>query len=315
MSISSCQPVALDPRNSTVLVTGVTGYIGSVVAERLLARGYRVRGLVRSEKSAQKATLRGVEPWLGDLSDAASIAKAVEGVNAVIHTATLGEPEPGMSFEEAVAVAVETLELLRALTAEQGIRFISTSGTSLYGDTGEQLVNEASPTQVPPFLQPLADIENQLTQEPHVHILRTSMVYGRAGGSGVLATIRGVKARGQAAFVNDRSELSFVHVDDLADLYVSLLQQPDAPSLVIAVSQIIAAKDFMAAAAAAVGAEAECGQISPEEASSSFGVIGLYLARNMRVSSALAIEALAWEPTRTPLLKELQAGSYRYAVL
>lgn len=316
MSISThLKPVVLKPQDSKVLVTGVTGYIGSVVAERLLASGYRVRGLVRSEKSAQKAALRGVEPWLGDLSDPTSIAKAVDGVNAVIHTAALGGPEPGKSFEEAVAEAVNTLEVLQSLTAANGIRFISTSGTSLYGDTDEQLINETSPTQVPPFLQPLVDIENQLIKAPNVHILRTSMVYGRAGGSGVLAVIQGVKSRGRAAFVNDRFELSFVHVDDLADLYVNLLQKPDAPSLVLAVSQIVAVKDFMAAAAAAAGVDEQLDQLSPEGAVSSFGDIGLYLARNMRVSASLAQDILAWNPSRSPLLEELRTGLYRYASL
>lgn len=48
------------PTNGTILLTGATGYIGSVIAERLIAAGYRVRGLVRSEKSAQKAAVHGI---------------------------------------------------------------------------------------------------------------------------------------------------------------------------------------------------------------------------------------------------------------
>lgn len=297
----------------TILLTGATGYIGSVVAERLIAHGYRVRGLVRSESSAQRAAQRGVEPWLGDVSDAASIAEAIVGVEAVIHTAAMGSPEPGQSFEETVASAVSTLETLRSLTAEHGIRLISTSGASLYGDTGEQPVNESSPTQVPPFLQSLADIENQLIEAPNVHIVRNSMVYGRAGGSGILAVIRSLQSRGRAAFVNERVQLSFVHVDDLADLYIRLLERPDAPHLVLAASQIVSAKDFTEAAAAAAGVEEQCDQISLEEALSSFGDMGPYLARNMRVSGALAIESLDWNPSRPLLIEELRAGSYQYA--
>lgn len=299
----------------TILLTGATGYIGSVVAERLIAHGYRVRGLVRSDSSAQRAAQRGVEPWLGNLSDAASIAEAIVGVEAVIHTAAMGSPEPGQSFEETVAAAVSTLETLRSQTAEHGIRLISTSGASLYGDTGEQPVNESSSTQVPPFLQSLTDIENQLVEAPHVHILRTSMVYGRAGGSGVLSIIRSLQSRGRAAFVNERVQLSFVHVEDLADLYVRLLQQPDAPHLVLAASQLVSAQDFTAAAAAVAGAEEQCDQISLEEALSSFGDMGPYLARNMRVSGALAIESLDWKPSRTPLTEELRAGSYQHVTL
>ncbi|MBE7383961.1 MAG: NAD-dependent epimerase/dehydratase family protein [Leptolyngbya sp. SIO1E4] len=298
-----------------ILLTGATGYIGSVVAERLLADGYQVRGLVRSAKSAQKAARRGVEPWLGNLSDAESITKAMDGVAAVIHTAALGGPEPGQSFEQAVAAAVKTLELLRSLTAKHGIRLISTSGASLYGDTGENLVNESSPTQVPPFLQPLTDIETQLIETPHVHIVRNSMVYGRAGGSGILSVIQSLQSRGRAAFVNEGVQLSFVHVDDLAELYVRLLQQPDAPSLVLAVSQIVSAKDFTAAAAVAAGVDEQFDQLSPQEAVADFGDMGPYLARNMRISGALALEALDWRPSSPSLLQELRTGSYQYATL
>lgn len=299
--------------NSTVLLTGATGYIGSVVAERLIANGYRVRGLVRSKKSAQKAALRGIEPWIGDLTDTAAVAKAINGVDGVIHTATLGGEIPGMSFEEAVAQAVSILDNLRSLTAEAGIRLISTSGTSMYGDTEAQIAHESSPTQVPPFLQPLADIENKLIEAPHVHILRTSMVYGRAGGSGILAAIQGVQSRGRAALVKDDSEISFIHVDDLADLYLHLLQTPDAPRLVIAVSQITGVKDFMAAVTAAIGVEKSFDKISPQEALSSFGAIGMYMTRNMRVSASLAQEIFGWKPSRKSLIEELQTGSYRYA--
>ncbi len=141
------------------------------------------------------------------------------------------------------------------------------------------------------------------------------MVYGRAGGSGVLSIIRSLQSRGRAAFVNERVQLSFVHVEDLADLYVRLLQQPDAPHLVLAASQLVSAQDFTAAAAAVAGAEEQCDQISLEEALSSFGDMGPYLARNMRVSGALAIESLDWKPSRTPLTEELRAGSYQHVTL
>ena len=41
------------PKGSLVLVTGANGYIGSHVADHLLAAGYRVRGTSRSEEKAK----------------------------------------------------------------------------------------------------------------------------------------------------------------------------------------------------------------------------------------------------------------------
>lgn len=45
-------PVPALERGSLVLVTGVSGYIGSHVADQLLAYGYRVRGTVRDVQKA-----------------------------------------------------------------------------------------------------------------------------------------------------------------------------------------------------------------------------------------------------------------------
>lgn len=64
-------PSAIPP-GSTVLVTGVNGFIGSHVANEALKAGYRVRGTVRSEDKAR--TARGLfEPKHGNRFEAAVV--------------------------------------------------------------------------------------------------------------------------------------------------------------------------------------------------------------------------------------------------
>lgn len=41
------------PKGATILITGVSGYVGSHVADQTLAAGYRVRGLVRDKQRSQ----------------------------------------------------------------------------------------------------------------------------------------------------------------------------------------------------------------------------------------------------------------------
>jgi uncharacterized protein YbjT (DUF2867 family) len=67
----------------TVLVTGATGNIGKQVAAALVARGERVRALVRSP---QRAALLppGIEPVIGDLQDPARVEAALTGVSAAL---------------------------------------------------------------------------------------------------------------------------------------------------------------------------------------------------------------------------------------
>jgi nucleoside-diphosphate-sugar epimerase len=69
----------------TVLVTGGTGFLGRAVADRCLARGYAVRVVGRSEPDAALAAQ--VEFHRADLADAAAVAAAVKGCDAVFHVA------------------------------------------------------------------------------------------------------------------------------------------------------------------------------------------------------------------------------------
>ena len=71
----------------TVLVTGATGFIGHHVAADLLANGWAVRALVREASMAAEGWPAGAEPVPGDVRDAASVAAAARGCDAVFHVA------------------------------------------------------------------------------------------------------------------------------------------------------------------------------------------------------------------------------------
>ena len=66
------------------LVTGATGFIGWHVAQVLVARGHRVRALVRPGSQLRDLD---AETVTGDLRDAVSLARAVEGCGMVFHVA------------------------------------------------------------------------------------------------------------------------------------------------------------------------------------------------------------------------------------
>ncbi|WP_160712920.1 SDR family oxidoreductase [Chitinophaga solisilvae] len=67
--------------NSSILITGATGNIGSILAGRLAAQGVPFRALVRSSDNAEKiAGLPGAELVTGDLADKASVLAALQGI-------------------------------------------------------------------------------------------------------------------------------------------------------------------------------------------------------------------------------------------
>jgi dihydroflavonol-4-reductase len=117
----------------TTLVTGATGFVGTAVARRLLARGTAVRVLTR--KDSGRGNIEGLEVEVaeGDLRDPASLARAVKGCAALYHVAAdyrLWVPEPETIYK----VNVEgSRDLLRA-AAEAGVtRMVYTSSVATLG--------------------------------------------------------------------------------------------------------------------------------------------------------------------------------------
>ncbi|MBI5859006.1 MAG: SDR family NAD(P)-dependent oxidoreductase [Sphingobacteriales bacterium] len=75
-----------------VLVTGGTGFLGSYIIKHLLEKGYKVRALRRNNKLPfwiPKEIFDKVEWITGDVLDIVSLGEAMEGVDAVIHSAAV----------------------------------------------------------------------------------------------------------------------------------------------------------------------------------------------------------------------------------
>jgi dihydroflavonol-4-reductase len=74
-------------QDGPTLLTGATGFVGSAVARKLIARGHRLRLLVR--RGSDRRNVAGLDAELveGDLTDAGSVARAVDGCRFVLHVA------------------------------------------------------------------------------------------------------------------------------------------------------------------------------------------------------------------------------------
>jgi nucleoside-diphosphate-sugar epimerase len=75
------------PRGDLVALTGGTGFVGSHVADALLAAGFRVRALVRRPDDVAWLTGSAVALVKGDVRDPATLPALVEGAAAVVHVA------------------------------------------------------------------------------------------------------------------------------------------------------------------------------------------------------------------------------------
>lgn len=116
------------------LVTGASGEIGLAVVKLLRSQNIAVRALVRSELKGQAAKELGAEIILGDLTDRASLDRAVKGCTGVYHIGALYR-EAGLPESTYFSVNAEgTRHLLEASIAGGVERFVHTSTGGVLGD-------------------------------------------------------------------------------------------------------------------------------------------------------------------------------------
>lgn len=119
-----------------ILVTGATGFLGSVLVRQLLAEGEPVR-ILRRETSALDLlgeTADRVEHAVGDVTDAAAVREAVRGVERVYHTAAFVGFGGAKDAERLRAVNVGgTANVVNAALEEGVRRLVLTSSQAALG--------------------------------------------------------------------------------------------------------------------------------------------------------------------------------------
>ena len=126
------------------LVTGGTGFVGAHVVRALLARGREVRCLARPASPRSNLAGLPVEIVAGDVTDMASVSRAVAGCRVVYHCAadyTLDAPDPAALFAVNVGGTENVLRAAAAAGAER-IVYTSSVGALGLGRNGEPAAEE-----------------------------------------------------------------------------------------------------------------------------------------------------------------------------
>ena len=148
---------------ATFLVTGGGGFIGSNLCHALLQRGDRVRAF-DNFATGRRENLAGLEAQTasgqfllieGDVTDAAAVGRAVDGVDFVLHEAAI--PSVPRSVEDPIGsdhVNVHgTVTVLHAAVAAKVKRFVFAASSSAYGEKtpGEAKVETMKPDPLSPY--------------------------------------------------------------------------------------------------------------------------------------------------------------------
>ena len=151
------------------VITGATGNTGSVVAERLLAGGQKVRVVGRDGNRLQPLAERGAEIFVADMSDTSALTRAFEAARTVyvLIPPKLDEPDPRGYQEkiiDSIAAAVEKAGVTHAVSLSSvGADKPERTGPVVGLHNFEQKLNRLAPLNVF-HLRPAYFMENLLPQ-------------------------------------------------------------------------------------------------------------------------------------------------------
>jgi nucleoside-diphosphate-sugar epimerase len=205
------------------LVTGASGFIGSHLAESLVARGEKVRALVRRTSATDLLEGLGVELAAGDLTDVKSLKAAVRGVDRIYHCAGLvSDWGPRKEFFTANVTGVKNI-LAAAREARVG-KLVHISTTDVYGYPNRP-VDESAPYR--PRGWPYVDskIEGErIVWEFHrrfavpVTIIRPDSVYGPRSKSFVIEIVNLLKSGSMVLIGRGNRPAGLAYVSNVVDL-------------------------------------------------------------------------------------------------
>jgi len=207
-----------------VMVTGASGFVGSHLSNRLRAAGHRVLPVGRRSAGA------GSYDW----SDT-SLARGVQEADAVIHLAgenLFGKRWSARQKEVLGTSRTEpTKKLARLVAARKPACFISSSAVGYYGASADALFTEDSP-RGQGFLAGLCgewEAATSAARDAGVRtaIVRTGVVLGPGGGA-LAKMLLPFKLGVGGPLGSGRQWVSWIHLDDLASLFLFLLEKPMA---------------------------------------------------------------------------------------
>lgn len=226
----------------TVLIIGGAGYIGSVLAEMLVERGYEVHVLDNLLYGRQ-----GIEALLntdaftlieGDMRSIETIMDAIQGVDAVVHLGGLvGDPASRIDSQKTLELNYHSTKLVAEICKYHQInRFLFASTCSVYGkDENEDLLTETSSLN-PISLYAKSKIESERAlldmRDGNFSptILRKATVYGLSPRMrfDLVVNILTAKAyeEGTIPIFGGKQYRPNVHVRDAARAYIDCLEAP-----------------------------------------------------------------------------------------
>lgn len=292
-----------------VLVTGATGVLGRRLVRPLVDREHVVYGLVRDEADRKTVTARDGIPVLGDVLDRDSLEQALPEVDAIVHAATSVPTAPRPSDADWARndrVRLEGTKNLLAVASDHVDRFVFPSVVWVARRPDGARFDETAPHNPDRTTQSVADVERYLYERAERDGLRPTIlrcgyfysadsVQTQGMAQGLLSRSLPIVGGGVAG--RDDATLSFVHVADAADAFVTAVNDDVTGTYHVVDDQPATFAEFLTAFAERLGAPSPRRvpgwlarfMIGPENTT--------FLTRSMPTTNERFATETGWQPT------------------
>ncbi len=217
-----------------VLVTGATGFVGKVLVRQLVSANHEVVILTRNiANAALNLGSKNCKYFLWSDTNIAPPAEAFHGIEGVINL--LGESIADKKWDDVqkkrihdsrVNGTARLVEVISGLSSKPKV-FVSTSAVGIYGNRSSEEITENSKTGNDFLAQVCKDWEAEAMKVnafvPRVAIIRVGVVLGKGGGA-LKKMLPIFKLGGGGPLGGGHQYMSWIHVEDLAAMYIEALK-------------------------------------------------------------------------------------------
>jgi len=298
----------------TVLVTGVTGFVGKALCSELMAKGFSVNGITRKPVASGWPGAMG-QLVIGDINGQTDWRQVLGHTGSVVHLAArthvLRDTAADALAEYRNINVAGTLNLARQAAAMGVKRFVFVSSVKVNGEntpSGQPFTENATPAPLDAYGVSKCEAEaglRQLALETgmEVVIIRPPLVYGPGVKANFRTLMRYVDKRVPLPFALIDNKRSLVALDNLVDMVTLCLSHPAAANQTFLVSDghDVSTADLLRRLAMALNKPAlllpvPVGLLAGGLRLSGKGAVAQRLCGNLQVDIAKARELLAWAP-------------------
>ena len=290
-----------------ILVTGASGFVGSVLCRELLARGHTVRAGIRRASSSDTALPEAHEVVVPDIAAEFDRSALLDGIDTVVHLAAVAHRTAGEA--EIRRVNVDATRRLAEAAIGSVRRFVFLSSVKVHGeDSGSGAYGEADPLRPEdPYGRSKLEAERALTETAarsgmELVLLRPPLVYGPGVKANFLRLLGWVDSGLPLPFASVRNQRSLIYLGNLVDAIARCAEHPAARGpFLVSDEETVSTPELVSRLARALERPARLVPMPPALLRVAGMIVGRRaeiqrLTGNLAIDSSRARRVLDWRP-------------------